>query len=304
MGCEISPSQLRRLLRDPIYVTGDYSVRRRGATHPGRRIPLGDPIPGDTFERNQELLSLRRGRENRTPIGTFCLNAVPVIHARCAQAVNARGLHAFLRGRVDPRHDARSYRHSPFVPPGCRGFSIDQGVLEGLVIRELRSLASNEALKVEFEKASGGSSTAGISVLTREDRRVLEVETRGLERRRTQLARGFRARVKAGEEHNELAYWELLGGLTAEIDQIRRRLSASDELEAVLATRQPLANPPEALRVAMDEVLTIEVPREDQDRVRRAALVQELVTKIVIHDEPTGSFRIEPSGPLRPTEIG
>ena len=228
MGCEISPSQLRRLLRDPIYVTGDYSVRRRGATHPGRRIPLGDPIPGDTFERNQELLSLRRGRENRTPIGTFCLNAVPVIHARCAQAVNARGLHAFLRGRVDPRHDARSYRHSPFVPPGCRGFSIDQGVLEGLVIRELRSLASNEALKVEFEKASGGSSTAGISVLTREDRRVLEVETRGLERRRTQLARGFRARVKAGEEHNELAYWELLGGLTAEIDQIRRRLSASD----------------------------------------------------------------------------
>ena len=52
-----------------------------------RPVPLGErAIPEHIFQRNQELLRLRKGRNEVTAEGEYLLNVVPFLHAECMNA--------------------------------------------------------------------------------------------------------------------------------------------------------------------------------------------------------------------------
>jgi hypothetical protein len=91
-GCVISRESIRRILKDPIYVTGEFTTNRADKQVAARPIPLPEPIPLDLFERVQQLRALRRGTERRHPPGLFFLNGLAY-----------SGCGARLRGRTRVR---------------------------------------------------------------------------------------------------------------------------------------------------------------------------------------------------------
>jgi len=82
---------------------------------------------------------------------------------------------------------------------------------------------------------------------------------------------------------NELAYWDLVGALTLEIDQLRSRLARST-MTPTVSTDTTRAD----LRAAIHQILADEVPDDEALRVQRAALVQALVREIAITVDQTG----------------
>lgn len=276
VGCELSHQRLVTILRDRIYVDGSFAVMVDGSLVAQRPIALDDPIPEQVFQRNQELLDLRRGPERTTRQGDFCLNGVPVVHTDCAGLVDKRGLQSYLKGRL--LRGVCAYRHSPWVPDQCRGFVLDREALERPVIEALRGVADSPEL-VRAWTNHRRSERRGLDpdVLSPHQRRQLRRRIRERELQKAQLVRGFTERLTTEREVNELAYWDLVGALTLEIDQLRARLAR--------ATLEPSVRDGEvagSLREAILEVLTIEVPESGALRTQRAALVQALVEEIRI----------------------
>jgi hypothetical protein len=282
-GCELSVERIRCILRDPIYVTGEFSATIDGVVVPQRPIALDHPIPEHVFQRNQELLSLRSGRETRTPPGWFCLNGVPVRHARCADLSNGRGLHPLLKGRI-LFGKVEAYRHSPWVPSCCRGYVLDRVTLEAPVTRALRSLGEDAALQLAWQERRLALER-GYTPLILDGRRaqVLRMRIRNRELQRAQLTRAYLERLDQGEEANELAYSQLVHALDQEIAQLGERLRASGAAPAVSAS-----GPPPELVDALEHVLTDDVPNDPARRLQRAALVQALVEEIVLEDTEDG----------------
>lgn len=142
-----SPEKMRRILRDPMYVTGEWGASYKGNWYPGRTIRLARPIPRGVFDRNQDILDGHRGPNTRHPIGTFLLNRIPVVHAACHEA-KIGGRQIYLRGRV--HHSHSGYFHSPRCPDDCRGWSVPAAALEGAVVDQLLKLARSPHLQKEW----------------------------------------------------------------------------------------------------------------------------------------------------------
>ena len=282
-GCELSVERIRKILRDPIYVSGEFSVSIAGEIRPQRPVPLADPIPEQVFQRNQELLGLRSGRETKTPPGWFCLNGVPIRHERCAHLTNERGLHSYLKGRI-LFDKVEAYRHSPWVPSCCRGYVLDRTTLEPPVMAALRSLASNSAL-VGAWRSRRIALEYGYTPLVLDRRRaqILRMRIRNRELQKAQLTRAYLERLDQGEEANELAYGELVRALDQEVAQLEERLAASAAAPAVGGEE-----PPVELSEALEHVLTDTIPVDPALRLQRAALVQAFVQEIVLIDHDDG----------------
>lgn len=281
-GCELSVERIRKILRDPIYVSGEFSVIVAGVEVPQQPIPLDDPVPESVFQRNQELLALRSGRETKTPPGWFCLNSVPVRHARCAHLRDKRNLAPLLKGRVFQGVEA--YRHSPWVPSCCRGYVIDRSALEPPVMVALRGLAADPALQSAWrERRLALEHGYTPLVIDRRRAQILRLRMRSRELQKAQLTRAFLERLDQGEQANELAYLQLVDAFDREIAQLQERLASSEAAPAVSS-----AAPPPGLVDALEQVLTDEVPADTALRLQRAALVQALVEEIVLKDAEGG----------------
>lgn len=282
-GCELSVERIRKILRDPIYVSGEFSVMISGETRPQRPIPLDDPIPAHVFQRNEELLGLRAGRETKTPPGWFCLNGVPVRHERCEHLTNERGLRTYLKGRI-LFDKVEAYRHSPWVPAGCRGYVLDRSVLEPPVMAALRTLAESAPLVAAWD-ARRIALVRGYTPLVLDKRRIqiLRMRIRHRQMQKAQLTRAYLERLDQGEQANELAYIQLVGALDQEIAQLEERVAAAVAAPAVSGDA-----PPRELADALGELLTDDVPLQPERRLQRAALVQALVDEIVLVDDGTG----------------
>jgi DNA invertase Pin-like site-specific DNA recombinase len=286
-GCELSVEQIRKILRDPIYITGEFTARVDGVAVAQRPIPLDDPIPEPVFQRNQELLALRSARESTTPVGWFCLNGVPVRHRRCAHLRNDRNLQTFLKGRI-LSSSVEAYRHSPWVPSSCRGYVLDRAVLEPPIMAALRSLCVSSALASAWD-ARQLAHARGFTpqLLDAQLKRFLRSRIRNRELQKAQLTRGFLERLDDGERVNEHAYWQLVGAVDAEIVQLRQRLAR--------AVAEPAVGDPvceHALAESLASVLSDEVPDDDGRRLQRAALVQALVAEIELTDADDGSIDV------------
>ena len=90
LRCQISEERLRTILRDEIYVTGEWAVTVGGQFYQCNRIELEDPIPAALQAKNLALMKNTNGRNSRTPYGAYLLNNIPLYHARCADQLVER----------------------------------------------------------------------------------------------------------------------------------------------------------------------------------------------------------------------
>ena len=289
VGCELSHNRVRRVLQDPIYVTGEHSFVYQGERVAGKPVPLTDPIPEHVFQRNNELLGLRKAN-TRTPLGTFCLNGVPIEHAACAHLRDARGRRPLLKGRLHMERDLYVYRHEPWVPERCYGYTIEREPFERAVLEALSdALCGSDVMLSTWALASAPTINRTLR-LTGEELGRLEREIGTLERRRAQLAREFRRRLVNGEPANELAYHDLTVGIDTEIGQLRERLRMARRLQP-LTTKETARS---EITWSLDRLLG----NANDLQVEKAAFIQAAVHRIVVNDRPDGSVRVDVQTPL------
>jgi hypothetical protein len=274
MGCELSHQRIRTILRDPIYVTGEFAITVDGQQAPQRPIPLPKPIPPEVFARNQQLLDLRKGRETHVRPGEFALNGIKIIHAQCEHLRDKRNYQPTLRGRLF--RGTYEYRHSPWVPRECHGFLIGREQLEHAVIPHLQELVDSKPLREAWRKCYRKRNRGVLpQVLDESERRQLRRRIRDRELQKAQLTRSYLQRVDQAEPAHEIAYWQLVGALQDEIDQLSMRLVRAETLPSI-----QLHDDFEALHDRWLSTLTLDVPDSDTRRIERASLIQLLVSKI------------------------
>jgi hypothetical protein len=301
LGCELSPSQVRRVLRDRVYVDGRWNVTYEGERHPGRTISLNEPIPEAVFQRNQELFATRRGKSTTTPLGTFCLNSVDFVHASCEHERNARGLPARLRGRLQGDSPARMYRHSPWVPGTCRGFSIEQDQIEPHVIEAVVAVAAGHpAVLKAWRDARRAAGPEHPELLAPSELESLRRRIGALQRQLARLQRHYIDRLAAGDQLDERDYGDLVHGVRRELAHLRARVAASEvALHGLDRTSADLQDA-DGLTTALRAVATPDVPADPALRAARAALINAALTRVRVRDGDDG-VTVELTSPLGPS---
>ncbi|MGE3413607.1 MAG: recombinase family protein [Dehalococcoidia bacterium] len=321
-GCPMTSTNVGRILRNPIYVTGEYTVRWNGHRVTANPVKIPDPIPLDLFQRNQERLDLIRGKHTRTPVGFFPLNGVDVIHERCQDeptVVTKAGERRhtperiLMRGRTRGTSAGYVYAHYPRSPKCCRGLVIQQSALEPPVMRALRQLAANRELQEQWRRAPRSNPAERPRILTPERRAQIATELRDIEL----LITDHEARwTDPAQPESQLTAFEI-HRIMAPLDEKRTRLKKQLEMDEVLAPT-PAATPLEKsmtdiaraaglddnstygeLLERLDEVLTDDPPDDLGLLRRRAAIVSASLSSILICDTPDG-FTLELRGPLAP----
>lgn len=323
--CPLSRTHLRNMLKNPIYVTGEYTVRWRGMRVTTKPIKLDRPIPLDLFQRNQERLALNRGPSSTTPIGYFALNNIPVMHGACMDQLVAsvrktrRGpadVQPLLRGRgmPGPGHPA-VYGHFPRTPTSCARYTLAQDAIEPVVMRELLHLARSRELQEQWRRAPRGRPAPKVRMLTKERRAAIVQELKELERRRFTLEERWVDSTTPEARMDPDAYLALVRPLNHAIKRLERQL----ELDGKLAKPReptPVGAPLRNVAAAVDldddavyaellerlEVVLTEMPPDDPELMRqRAAVVAASLSSLVVRDVPEG-FTVELRGPLVPPE--
>jgi DNA invertase Pin-like site-specific DNA recombinase len=288
LGCELSVEEIRTILRDPIYVTGEYSVRIAGVETPQKPVPLADPIPAAVFAFNQQLLGARKGKNTRTAVGEFLLSAVEFSHRPCRDLRNKDGARPLLRGRREPGRKRLAYRHLPWVPKACYGLVLDRDNIDPPVLKQLLALAGNPALQAAWLAAEPVPAfSASGELLDENARKALRQRIRQRRRQKAQLTRTFLERGDADGTVEAAAYWELVAAISEEIEDLEARLASVDGSVA-----PPAAPAAAELRAAMAEVL-VETPGSDGELVRRSALVAALLREVVVDEVEPGVITVE-----------
>lgn len=295
LGCELSPAQVRRILRDRMYVDGAWSVS--DGKYPGRTVQLSEPIPESVYERNQELLGLRRGRSSVTAVGEFALSGVRVLHAPCEHRRDTTDRATSLHGRRHPDRAGLAYRHAPWVPDECRGFSIPRNELDNAVTRALVDLSEHPVLEATWQRARRPDVAAIPPVLSENDARTLRLRIGRMRRQLGRLRRLHREALLAGAPLDLSLYSDLVEDLTSEIARYEARLrlrsilpDLGDDIERSISLREAMA-------------LVLRSRRTKRAGVARAALVQQLVLAVRVTDAGGRNVAIEiasPFGPLVP----
>lgn len=277
LGCELSPSQVRRILRDRMYVDGSWSVSH--GRYPGRPVQLDEPIPESVYERNRELLGLRRGRSSRTSLGEFALSGVPIAHSGCEHLRDNADRRPMLRGRRHANRTGLAYRHAPWVPEACRGFSIDRDDLDGAVTRALLDLSDHPALAAAWQRACRPAMAAVPPVLTENDTQALRLRISRIRRQLGRVRRLHREALIAGATVDARLHRDLVEDLGAEIERSEARVQAH-------GITPEIGEGADAERVSLREAmrLSLEGARTNSAAVSRAALIQALAVGVRVTD--------------------
>jgi hypothetical protein len=295
-GCPMSETSVKRLLRDPIYMTGEYTVVRDGITYECRPIELLDPIPADLFSKVQELLKLRRGKETRNPAGFYPLNGLVEHSCGCR-----------LRARSRGRRETVNYEHySPNkerVPESCRGWTVEARSLEAAVIKEVRRLAKCQELQDEWAAIARPRFAEPATILDAAQREALQDEITRATAVRDALEADFVMKVGSGEETGDvlMSFHKLTGGMSQQIKAMQYRLAQMDVLDNIRrSTRPPETDP---LLTVLLGILTEETPDDPQLIRKRASFLNTVVSKVVVSDNEDGSLAIQLHGPLVPDDV-
>jgi hypothetical protein len=321
MGCDLSAEKVRKILQDPIYVDGTYTVTVDGAVVSCEPVPLERPIPREVFQRNQEMLAAQKGSYSKVPLGTNAFNGIVVEHAACNHWTDPKTGHPPRLRVNNSRAGEPSYWHRGKHPEGCHGYRVPQKEFEAAVVRQLLKLAEDEDVQEAWAAAAliadppGGGSAAGGTATGADE----GLET-SLEVQRLQLTEQV-ANLEA-EHERQVRQLVDLAGAGQEITATHR--SVAEQIEDQLTTRRKRLSVLEAnaerrheeraraagrskeeLLDALRAVLTEGVPDEEDRRIRRQALLECCLSKVVVRDvdpESTGedSLEIKLFGPLVP----
>ncbi len=301
-GCRFQPTTLGKILRDEIYVTGEWSVTVKGETFQGKRIDLPNPIPPDVFAKNAALLDNTKGRNSVTPYGAYLLNTIPTLHARCMDQKVPRKQPGGKLDVATPRLAGKRYGddrakrppgycHHPRTPSCCRGYSVSAEVLEGAVISALLDLADSKELQDAYiARASEEEKFAGAN----EDVSSLRRQISQAKERRRQTVREF-IDGHEGDVSEAPNVNLILESLDADIQALNLRLE-----NAIIAEKAERTSSHKSLRADLERTLRIGHDATDEQRQRRVALVGTLLSKVIVHDTSQG-IEIELFGHLIPT---
>jgi DNA invertase Pin-like site-specific DNA recombinase len=302
MGCDLSPSRVRDILRDEVYVTGrDVSVFK-GKEYPIRPIKLDRPIPREVFEHNQALMASVRGRQRKHPLGYFLLNRIPFRHAACIESTNKRGGPLMLRATPQKDHYKHSYNADP-LGPECRGLAVPRDRVERIVIQQLLGLCESPELREEWAlRGYQAAAPAQIDgVLSKAQQETLEQKIENLKAQRAVLVRKWIDHAAGGTGINPIE--ESTKVIDAEITAYRNQITASKRLQAqTKKDPTPAADASEdALLRRAREVLTPEPPDNPQLAQLRLNFVRAALSEVILHTDGEHA-ELELRGPLIPRD--
>jgi len=308
---ELSPKQWERIFKNEGFVTGDFFFNRQGRGRvPLRHINLAHPIPRDVFQKIQDAFATNKGNTRSRP-GDFVLlrggagqkgippNEKGVFCERCGMK-----LRAWLQG------DANNtcYRHHGKVPACCRNWGgIERADIEAVIMPELWRLEEVQDFREAAVRAAAMKDVRVSAFLDKEERAELQRQMDEIDREISRLGREYRRHYllngkAAGTRKNHIeAYEELVAGLKEDKRSLQSQIAAADALEAIERSVPPSVN--KDLAEALREVLTIDVPDDDDACRRRAAVYGRLVTKVIVGKRDDGSFTVEIYGPLVPRDL-
>jgi len=292
LGFTISRERVRTMLKHPIYVTGMAHVTYEGTVYPLRPIELVDPVPADTFNLNQDLMSTVKGRQRTNPLGHFLLNRVDFRHDACQHVGDDDGWPVRLRC------ERNSYTHDRRCPlPECRRFALPHKQLDAAVVAELLRLCEDEHLQREYQtRARTTASATPTGVLTPAQQRSFQTRVTDLQRQREEIARRW---LQVGPQNLDPRYLqESLEQIDAEITRLQRQIELSQRL---LATQGKHSSDRDELLQRAREILTPEPPDDPELRQRRMIFVQQALSKVIARRTKTG-FELELHGPLIPAD--
>ena len=300
----LSRATIHKILRDERYVTGTIKTKdpKSPAGFREDTIHLPHPVARPLWEHNQTLLAAKRGKTTRTPEAQFVTRGIPVYHARCmdtedptrsANRLSSKqsksGEYRFFHAAAD-----KSVRAGYRTPECCRGYTLAVDVVERAVIRGVLAMleGSDELHRAIALGRANREPLEGGGIFTSDDRVRMNREIRRLERIRDGLWERHVQRLKAGKPPVRDFLEQELTIVDDELTSMRRQL----EIDAQLRGREPRATPlPDEVR----ELLTLEAPSDPEMRLRRWAIVNQLVSRVVVIDTDAG-LSVEIFGPLVP----
>lgn len=307
-GYQFCGRYLVKLLQDPLYVDGNWSVTfagQRYSCEPLRGLgacPRSQPVSRELHQQVLDLLAVRKGPHTATPEGTFLLNAVPFVHARCMhqrKEIRGQQMQPRLRARSYPeeRKIRPTYSHRQWVPEGCHGWTLEQQAVESAVVAKLLEVAETEELQHEWLEADRSRSSGRPALVHPAAMQRLQAELAALQEARDKQKRIWLAGVRAGQGADLVSYQGMLGDLDREIARLQAEIAGERPGE------QPPPEPPgparEELVERMRAVLTPDTPEDLSLRVQRAALLRHCLSAVVAHDTEEGVV-LELQGPLVP----
>lgn len=311
-GCPFDHDRVRTLLKNLIYVTGEYVTRVRGIPVPQTPIPLENPVAIDRFLRVQDLLALRQGRSELTPIGEFLFNYVPFRHRRCAgEKVGEGQRSALIRGNIEPHKgmkNTRRYRHVPLVPECCRRggpgpggrFTWARDDLERPVVEEIRKLAEHPEVLRQLALAERHRlvEASGPIRLTHEQREQIERDLVELDLQREAAVDQWVTRRGQPDAPSLEDCERVMKGFQRRIDTLKRQLERDAEAELV-ETGGDAGMRQDRVKTFL-EIMTVETPADPRMKALRARLYQRIVSEMELAEDEDGSIQITLVGHLVP----
>ena len=278
MGCALSVAQLQRILRNPMYVSGEWSVTYGGKEYPCQPVRIASPIPDEVFQRNGALLDASRGKQKVHPIGFYALNTVRVVHGACAEDAERDPVH-LMKGKTG------RYRHIRAPHSTCRGFTVERSVLDSAVIGILRELCESPERRRQYAEAA----RPGAITLPNDDGLPSEPQTLSIEQelrlRKQQLQEANRQWLA---RPTEAAEGDLVEGYAALTDLLRREIAGLERRLLIARRLQDAAATDAAALEHVDlvarahEILTVEPPADPDVAQRRVAFIQAAIDEVVV----------------------
>lgn len=289
-GFPISTPKVNDILNSLMYVTGEYTISRRGQLIACEPVDLGKhAIPMDVYQRAQDLRKIRKGKATRSPEGTFPLNGL-LVH-ECGCDLIAR----------EERGSRSAYRHRTSTPGDCKGVSFDSDVLDATVCRELLRLASCGELQRAWTARAEHEAVGDSPLLSEDEKKELQARASRIEQAIESRARSFNERLINGEDVDEQDLKRLVGNLESELAEVRQRLRQAEALSSVRRTAAAARRHTESLLTELEYLLSEELPDDHTHRARRAALIRKMVSRVTVFG--TQDVEIELEGPLVPTDL-
>lgn len=309
-GCPFSPAYVGMLLADPTYVTGEWTVKVRGVPIAQRPIELENPVPLDRFLRVREMVSLRQGRSDRTPVGEFLLNYVETVHSQCVGTIDNKGNRIRIRGFLIPKLPGlHRYRHSK-VPHSCRrgtgrgpgrAHTWDRDLLERPVVEAVREIATHPEVLRQAALAARHANATTSARLSADQREQLERQAEALRQQQEtatdEWIDGFQAR---GGKVDLEGFTKMMERFKRRIETLERRLTADAQAAAQEQAASTAADHENDRVRTFLEIMTLETPVDPFLKQLRARLFQRIVHGVEIDDPGHGPITITLYGHLVP----
>ena len=302
-GCGFDDDHVRKMLGNVIHCTGEFVTHVRGVPITQKPIALTDPVPLSQFQEVQDLLALRQGRSERTPVGEFLFNYVETVCGRCKSPRDERDRgRALIRGYIlsQQNPDLRRYRHQIWVPDACKGgkSTFERDDLERPVVEMIRQLATDPDVLKAVAEASRYDESSSAPRLNADAKESLRRKIAELETRRDAVNTLFVERAGLGDPRwNYDDHIAAIHGFNQQIGVAEDQL-VTEELLSSQAKGDAVSNSRERDFL---EIMTMETPTDPKHLALRARLFQRCVSRIVINHDGAGNVdSIEVEGHLIP----